>query len=250
MQFYDRLAELYDEMIDLDHHLHGDLDMYRRLLGRFPAKHILDAGCGTGLHSLIFAKLGSMVTGIDSSSEMIVRARQNASLHRLDIEFVKADFINFPDDLPGPYDAIFCMGNSYVHLPDASKRLQVLANFHQVLNPGGMLCLQILNYDKILKDKPAVISEKKRAPYHFIRRYGYLKQKIIFTLEIRGLPEPFLLEQDIFPVKSADLLSLASESGFNLIDLTGSLNLEPYDPELSPNICAWFRKGDELGIRD
>jgi len=242
MRFYDQLAELYDEMIDFDQHLNTDLQIYQRLMERYPAEHILDAGCGTGLHSLIFTRLGARVTAIDNSAEMIARARENASRCKADVQFFQTDFLNFTDLVRGRFDAVYCMGNSFVHLPTKQDRLQVFANFYRVMKHNGILCLQILNYDKILIEKPSIISQKKRPPYQFIRKYDYQRHKIIFTLEIRGLSEPLFLIQDIFPLKSEDLIYLAQETGFNQIDLTGSLSMEPYDPGISQNICAWMRR--------
>ncbi len=242
MRFYDQLAGLYDEMIDFDQHIKTDMEIYRRLIERFPAESILDAGCGTGLHSLIFTRLGANVTGIDFSAEMITRARENASRYRADVQFFQVDFLNFPDLVHGRFDAVYCMGNSFVHLRKKHDRLRVLSNFQRVLKPNGILCLQILNYDKILTERPTIISEKKRHPYQFIRKYDYQRNKIIFTLEIRGSTKPLILKQNIFPVRSDDLMVLSKEIGFKRIDLTGSLSLEPFAPDSSPNICAWLRK--------
>jgi len=242
MNFYDILADLYDNMIGFDQHLEGDIDIYRKLLERYPAECILDAGCGTGLHSLIFTRLGAQVTGIDSSPAMIDRAKENAARHDLEGHYYQSDFKDFPDHIRGPFDAIYCLGNSFVHLKDKKERSLVMKNFRKVLKPEGLLCIQILNYDKILKEKPVIISEKLSGPNRFIRQYAYPGDKIIFTLEIRSESGKLKLEQDIFPVKSHELGKLAAVSGFNRLELTGSLALDPFDPVKSQNICAWLRK--------
>jgi 2-polyprenyl-3-methyl-5-hydroxy-6-metoxy-1,4-benzoquinol methylase len=41
----------------------------------FPVKTVLDAGCGTGGHSIPLARRGLKVTGIDASPVMIEKAR-------------------------------------------------------------------------------------------------------------------------------------------------------------------------------
>ncbi len=53
------------------------------------------------------------------------------------------------------FDAIICMGNSFAHLPDFTgdqhdQRLAI-ANFHDLLKPGGILVIDHRNYDYILK---------------------------------------------------------------------------------------------------
>ncbi len=247
MKFYDILASLYDNMIGFDQHLEGDIDIYRKMLKRYPAEKILDAGCGTGLHSLIFSMLGAEVTGIDSSPAMINRAKENAARHALDVHYYKSDFKNFPDQVRGPFDAIYCLGNSFVHLKGKKERLLVMKNFQKVLKPEGLLCIQLLNYEKILNEKPVIISQKLNGSYRFIRQYEYRRNKIIFTLEIRSETENKQLVQDIFPVKSHELISLEKASGFNRIELTGSLAFDPFDPATSANMCVWLRKVPATG---
>ena len=48
--------------------------------------NILDAGCGTGRHAVELAKAGARVTGVDFSNGMLEKARQKASLAK--VEFV------------------------------------------------------------------------------------------------------------------------------------------------------------------
>lgn len=238
--FYDRLAELYDEMTEFDRHLTGDTGIFREVIARFPAEHILDAGCGTGLHSLIFAGLGIRVTGIDNSVAMIRRARENAERRGLNAEFTKADFLDFRTRLKENFDAVYCLGNGFVHLQNDADRVTVLENFRTILNRNGLVCLQILNYDRILSEKPGLISDKKGPHHRFIRTYEYQHDRIIFRLEVKGLLEPFELTQPLFPVTSREIIPLAENAGFSRVNLTGSLFLDPFDPKRSANICAWM----------
>jgi SAM-dependent methyltransferase len=174
---------------------------------------------------------------------MIRRARKNAQRFRLPVQYHVLDFLEFGDHMTESFDALYSLGNSLVHLRDGSERLRALQNFNAVLRPEGMLCIQILNYDKILAERPEVISEKERPPYRFIRRYVYQQDRIKFALEIDGMPEKLLLEQDIFPFRSSDLQAEAENAGFNRVQLTGSLKLDPFMPQTSPNICLWAWKG-------
>lgn len=57
------------------------------------------------------------------------------------------------------FDAIVCMGNSFAHLPDFTgdqhdQRLAI-ANFHNLLKPGGCLIIDHRNYDYILENGKA-----------------------------------------------------------------------------------------------
>jgi SAM-dependent methyltransferase len=48
---------------------------------------VLDAGCGEGLHSRMFARLGARVTGIDASAPMIAMARHEERREPLGIRY-------------------------------------------------------------------------------------------------------------------------------------------------------------------
>jgi glycine/sarcosine N-methyltransferase len=238
--FYDRLAELYDEMTGFDGHLDNDMGIFRAVLAEFPAENILDAGCGTGLHSLIFARLGIQATGIDNAPAMIRRARENAERSGLKAKFVRADFLDFPTRIKGNFDAVYCLGNGFVHLEHDTDRLTVLKNFSDVLKPDGVLCIQILNYDRILSQKPGLISDKQGPHHRFIRTYEYQDDQILFRLEVKGLPEPFELIQTLYPLTSREMRLLSEKAGFRRVNLTGSFLFDPFDPKRSPNICAWM----------
>jgi len=50
-------------------------------------KEVLDLGCGPGLYTEVFAKLGAFVTGIDFSKRSIDYAIQNAAGNQLEISY-------------------------------------------------------------------------------------------------------------------------------------------------------------------
>ena len=52
--------------------------LFRTELGAKPGMRALDAGCGPGIFSIVLARLGCRVTGMDLSPEMIEYAGANA----------------------------------------------------------------------------------------------------------------------------------------------------------------------------
>jgi SAM-dependent methyltransferase len=73
----------------------------RQILDRIPAGNALDAACGTGRHAGYLAALGHQVTGVDSSPDMLARARQRVpaarflagDLHQLPIRVEAVDLV-------------------------------------------------------------------------------------------------------------------------------------------------------------
>jgi ubiquinone/menaquinone biosynthesis C-methylase UbiE len=129
-QGYHRWADVYDQpgnaLIDVEQPIVWDI------LDGLPPGIALDAACGTGRHTARLAGLGHTVIGVDSSPEMLARARAKvpaAVLHEGDLH-----------RLPVPdrhVDVVVC-ALALAHVSDLAP---VLAEFARVLRPGGHLVL-------------------------------------------------------------------------------------------------------------
>nr|WP_279588956.1 class I SAM-dependent methyltransferase [Amycolatopsis granulosa] len=89
----------------------------------------MDVGCGDGLLARKLTGRAKRVTGIDSSPEMIARARE---LAEGDLTFVEGDFLTA--DLAAGYDFI-CSVSAIHHMDFAAA----LARMRELLRPGGTL---------------------------------------------------------------------------------------------------------------
>lgn len=102
---------------------------------------ILDYGCGTGLISLFLLPHVRSVTGADNSSGMLDVLQQKIA--KSGLENMKAVQLDLErDPLPdGRYHRIV-VGMAMHHIADVER---VLRAFHQLLAPGGMVCLADLD---------------------------------------------------------------------------------------------------------
>jgi trans-aconitate 2-methyltransferase len=103
------------------------------LLAPQPGERILDVGCGTGQLTAEIARAGAAVTGIDSSAEMIGKARAGFPDLRLEIHDVC--------DLPfrGEFDAVF--SNAVLHwVPRAEDAVRSMA---RALKSGGRFVIEM-----------------------------------------------------------------------------------------------------------
>lgn len=103
-------------------------------LGGIKGLKILDLGCGTGWFSVILAKRGAIVEGIDISSEAIQIAKQRAIVNNVS-DVVKFRDLSFYDmDFPDEYfDKI--IGLSALHHMSDKKLL--CNSIHRILKPCG-----------------------------------------------------------------------------------------------------------------
>jgi len=109
-------------------------------------KRVLDAGCGTGIFSIIFAKKGAArVTGIDISSGSLETAKSLRRKFNLqNMEFLKEDMLKLPfeDEV---FDIVWAWGTVH-HTTNPFKAISELT---RVLKKGGSLLLAVYKKTKL-----------------------------------------------------------------------------------------------------
>ena len=101
---------------------------------------VLDAGCGTGEHVLLFSARGQEAWGIDYAPLAIEKAKQKARERKLDAVFRVGDALEL-GSLGKKFDSIIDTG--LFHCFSDSDRTRYAKSLSQALVPGGkyfMLC--------------------------------------------------------------------------------------------------------------
>ena len=97
-------------------------------------QRVLDVACGTGVVAVTAARLGARVTGLDLTPELLERARENARIAGVDIEWHQGDVEQLPF-ADGTYDMVLSQfGHIFAPRPDAA-----IAEMLRVLRPGGTI---------------------------------------------------------------------------------------------------------------
>jgi SAM-dependent methyltransferase len=95
---------------------------------------LLDVGCGTGVVAITAARLGAHVAGIDLTPELLERARQNANISEVSIDWREGDAENLPFD-DGAFDVVVSQfGHIFAPRPEVA-----IAEMLRVLKPGGTI---------------------------------------------------------------------------------------------------------------
>lgn len=100
---------------------------------------VLDAGCGTGEHSLLAKEHGLSVIGVDISPRAVATARRKAAERGVDVEFVVASVL---EPLPfevGAFDTVLDSG--VFHSFEGAEQGAYVENLTRVTAPSGRLHL-------------------------------------------------------------------------------------------------------------
>ena len=154
------------------------------LLAPRPGERILDLGCGTGYLAHLIAKQGARVTGVDSSSDMIEKARSAYP----DLEFVRASATDLQFDRP--FDAVF--SNAVLHW--VMDKEAAIDSIHRSLRSGGRFVMEMggrHNVDGILFAVKKVLTrhgyqehaEKQLWYYPSVAEYSSLLEKRGFRID-------------------------------------------------------------------
>jgi SAM-dependent methyltransferase len=136
---WDRQAATFDD--EPDHGLRDPAvrEAWSRLLATAlpdPPAAIADLGCGTGSLTVLLARGGYEVQGLDLSSRMLEHAVRKAAQAAVAASFRRGDAAD-PPFAPGSFDVILARHVLWA-LPDPSA---ALASWIALLRPGGRLVL-------------------------------------------------------------------------------------------------------------
>jgi SAM-dependent methyltransferase len=120
---------------------HWNNPAFLAFAGDLSGKTVLDAGCGEGHNTRIFARRGARITGVDLSAKMIEFARAEETREPLGIRYERASFTNMEMFASGSFDAAIST-MALMDGPDFPGAMQEIA---RVIRPGGTLAFSILH---------------------------------------------------------------------------------------------------------
>ncbi len=189
-EFYDSISNFYDEMIDFDKALIRRKELLAEFLSHDIAKanfywrklYAADLGCATGIDSIALSQLGIDVTSFDISGEMIKKAKANAEKFHIKLKTVKTDLAEIASDLDDNFNLIISSSNTPANIPFDQIQI-VLDNFYRILKPAGKFIIQLLNYDKMLKEKTPTFARTKINNEEITRGYTYGEDEMQFKVK-------------------------------------------------------------------
>ena len=242
MTLYDDLSVVYDIVFPENRQATGFLAKGFDSGGR-----ILDLACGTGNYTHALTQKGHDVYGIDLDELMIQAAKRKYPDKAGN--FFTGDMLNIDSIFEGQsFDMIYCIGNSLVHLPNKEAIRKLTVKVFDLLNDNGMFIIQVVNYDKIVRDRieslPPIVREKEGVS--FIRNYTFEngREFVNFNTELRYDNEKIANSVKLLALQSMDLTDMVKSAGFTTVQLFGSYD----EPEYTANSNATIIKATKLNL--
>jgi SAM-dependent methyltransferase len=147
MQWYQQLFDNFAVQYERESFVQGtvgEVDFLEQELSFDKTKTILDVGCGTGRHSVELATRGYSMTAFDLSTDMIQKARKNASGRGVKVDFSVRDARSFRYRKQFDCAIMLCEG-SFPLMETDEMNFSILKSIHRALKPGGKLIFTTLN---------------------------------------------------------------------------------------------------------
>ncbi len=121
----EKWSELWNSISDLQHKKEGSgmWLFYEEFLKNydFTGKKVIELGCGTGINTIIMAKLGAKVTFLDISQHALDIVKKNAKKFGVEAEYIKGDIFDFNGN--EEYDLVHSEGVVEHFLPPYRQRI-------------------------------------------------------------------------------------------------------------------------------
>jgi SAM-dependent methyltransferase len=210
---YDTLADVYDWLVpEALLEPEGSAAAFDPVLEELPAgARVLDCACGTGTLAAGLALRGFDVTASDASPEMVARTRALG---------VRAEVRRWEELEGGPYDAVFCVGNSITHARD---RRAAFAGMRRVLRDGGLLAVTSRTWERPQEAGEEVVERHGRRA-RVTRRWHPGELEVTVTFEDDGTTYTERLRH--WPFTHGELQDDLLASGFTPATTT-------FDPEVA-----------------
>jgi SAM-dependent methyltransferase len=239
LSFYAEISEVYDDLFPVSEAQASLLDSLRKETG---ARSVVDCGCGTGAQLVPFAVSGVECLGLDPDPALVAVAREKLAAWP-NVRIEEGGFADFKRLAGYASDLLLCLGNSLVHVT-REQAGRFLADAAQTLSPRGQMLLQILNYERLLRD-----GMEELAPIRSADGFASLDRRCIWEdrrklmfhtiLEVSHKDRPRITcnEIPLYPVYPEELYEMIKAVGFKDIRFFGDFSRNAFSANSEAVVC-------------
>lgn len=194
-----------------------------RFLKLKQGSEVMDLACGKGRHACVLNKLGFKVVGVDLAAKSIEAARdhENENLHFFvhDMREVLTGY---------RFDAIFNLFTSFGYFEEETQNEQVLNAVNQMLAPKGLLVIDFMNAQKVIRNLVAH-EQKSCTQVSFDLKRTFNGTHILKHIRFEVEGKTFEFEERVQALGLDQFQRLLTTCGFELLHSFGSYQLEAFD---------------------
>ena len=236
---YEKISEYYERIFPLKK---GRVTFLESLLKK-ENREILDIGCATGELALALSSKGHRVTGIDLNENMVNAARSKAKSAGAKSQFYVKDMLYVGKEFSeNTFDAVFCLGNTLVHLKNLHEIGDLMKGVFSILKRDGIFLLQVVNFERVLSRQIDGLPLLQNETFAFERKYQYDKNQhyVIFKtrLFLKKSGESLKSNQLLYPLTFGELKTVLSAAGFSRFRFFENENTAPFTKDSPGLICV------------
>jgi SAM-dependent methyltransferase len=197
---------------------------------------IIDLACGKGRHAIYLNKKGFDVTGVDLSASSIHIAQQSKN-ERLRFFIQDLRYLNMDDK----FDIALNLFTSFGYFQSNEDDVNALLNIHELLNEKGVLLIDFLNKERVLRN---LIKQEdiqvENIRFSISRWYDekFLYKKISFA----DGPMNFDFTEKVQLLDLNKFSELLNQTGFEIMETLGNYSFMPYSEKDSERLIILARK--------
>lgn len=198
---------------------------------------VLDAACGIGTQTFGLATYGYHMTASDLSGEAVARARREAALRSLTVDFAVADMREVYSAHGGKqFDLVVACDNSVPHLLTDADLLRAFQQFYACCRPGGGCLISVRDYDAEERGgtqvKPASLRIENGIRYLVFQVWewdGPCYNLSLYLMEDNGDTDckTHVMRSRYYAVRTSTLISLMEQAGFQSVHRIDGVFYQP-----------------------
>lgn len=200
---------------------------------------ILDLACGSGRHSILLAKQGFNVTGVDLSDRLLFEAVKSARAENLNIKFIKSDIRDFHTE--DKFDCILNLFTSYGYFENDEENFLVFEKAFNFLAKKGYFVLDYFNKNYIEKNL-VMFSKEEKENYSITQERKIIDQRVVKRITIKRNGTEQIYFESVKLYGSNILILELKKNGFDIVNLFGDFFGNEFNENLSPRFIAICQK--------
>jgi 2-polyprenyl-3-methyl-5-hydroxy-6-metoxy-1,4-benzoquinol methylase len=220
-----------------------EVESVLRMLNLKPPAKILDLCCGFGRHSLVLARNGFEVTGLDLSERFLAQARRKADESGIKITLEQRDMREIQHE--NEFDAVINLFTAFGFFHTEAEDLKVLKGVAKALKPDGQFIIDSINRDYVIhsgqwqrwniENGTAILEE---------RFFDFFKSRLeIIHHLVNHKTQDRKLESSFRLYTLREMLAMFAKIGLVLTDVYGDFDGSQYSAK-SPRMILVARRQD------